>query len=193
MYALLRFQVAVGIDAIDLKSHRLDARLIPVQIIQHLQGITLTLRPAGVHAVQHTAPIAALRASRPGVELQNGIVFVILSRQQYTDPQSVQLPGKFIQFTADLRNQGDVLLLIAHLDQGQDIVVLGLKLAEILHGILHVFQFFHQLVGAVRIVPEAGSLHLHLQFFDSLGLVSQVKVNPSLPLMEFRKSEVLTS
>ena len=37
------------------------------------------------------------------------------------------------------------------------------------------------------------SLHLHLQLLDSLHLISQVKVNPSLPLKEFRRSAILSS
>ncbi len=193
MHALLRLQVAVSINAVDLESHGLDARLVPVQIVQHFQGKSFSFRPPGVHTVQHAAPVAAFRAARSGIQLQNGIVLVILSRQQYADSQPVQFPGKFIQFTSDLRDQGSIFLLVAHLDQGKDIVILGLQLAEILHGILHVFQFFHQFVGAVGIIPETRGFHLHLQFFNPLCLISKVKVNPSLPLMEFRKPEVLTS
>ena len=77
VHTLLRLQIAIGIQSIDLKSHRLDTGLVTVQVIQHLQLKPLALRPSGIHTIQHTAPVTALRAACSCIQLQNSIVFII--------------------------------------------------------------------------------------------------------------------
>ena len=172
VHALLRFQVTVGIDTIYLEGHGLDACLVPVQIIEHLYGKALALRPTGIHAVEHTAPVAALRAARSRVQLQNRVAFVILTRQQSSNAYLLKRVRKESKFLLYLRYQGGIVFLVAHLNQGLNILVTGFQLMIGLAGILHVFQFLHQLVGAFRIIPEIGCLHLSLKLFNPLLLGS---------------------
>ncbi len=64
VHAFLRFQIPVSILAVDLERHGFDPRLIAVQHIQRIDLISLFLCPSRVHAVEHTAPVTALRAAR---------------------------------------------------------------------------------------------------------------------------------
>ena len=136
MDALLGFQIPVGIGAVDLESHRLDARLVPVQEVQHFQIEALALRPSGVHAVEHAAPVAALCAACARVELQDGIVGIVLAGEQGADAQLLELRDELVQFAADVGNQGGVVLLVSHLDEGQDVLILAGELVAALHGAL---------------------------------------------------------
>ena len=124
MDALLRLQIAVGILAVDLEGDRLDTGLVAVQIVQYLYGKAMAFRPACIHTIEHPRPIAALGATRAGIQLQNRVVAVIFAGQQGLDGHGIQLRCESLQLRLDLRHQIRVILLIAHLDQGLDILIL---------------------------------------------------------------------
>ena len=193
VHALFRLEIAVGVFPVHLKGDGFDARLIAVQIIQDLYAEALFLGPSGIHAVEHAAPVAALRSARTGVQFQNRIVFIILSRQKSTDTQRLKLRRKGIQLAADLLDHAFILFLIPHLNQGFNVLILGFQTIDLIHCILEIFQLLHLLIGIIGVIPEAGSLHFPLQLFDLLRLFSEVKVNPSLPLMEFCKTVIPAS
>ena len=115
VYPLLRLQITIGIDTVYLKGNRLDSRFISIQEIQYFHGKPLALRPSVVHTVKHTAPVTALGTAGSRIQLQNRIVFVIFPGKQGSNAKLLQLGDKLIQFPANLRNHGLIVLLVTHL------------------------------------------------------------------------------
>ena len=134
--ALFRLQIAVGIGSVYLKGHRLDAGLVAIQIIQHLHAKALALCPSGIHAVKHGTPVAALRAACPRVQLEDGIMGVIFPGKQRTYPDILKGADKIIQLRPDICRKTFVLLLVPHLNQGFNILILPLKALDTFHCIL---------------------------------------------------------
>ena len=69
VHTFLGFQIAIGILAVDLERHGLDARLVSVQHIQRIHLISLLFRPSRIHTIEHAAPVAALRAAGARIQL----------------------------------------------------------------------------------------------------------------------------
>ena len=63
----LRAKIAVGVVPVDLHRDGLDPRLLSLQIVQDLYAKAPSLRPAGIHAVEHPRPVIRLRTARSGV------------------------------------------------------------------------------------------------------------------------------
>ena len=108
-----------------LKGNGLHTGLIAVQIIQNLHLEALSLDPATVHTVQHTAPVTGFCTARTGIKLHDGVIFVILSMQQSLDADVFKSLDKVIQHLLNLRNQLRIFLLVAHLDQCLHIFLFG--------------------------------------------------------------------
>ena len=95
MDAFLRFQVAVGIFAVDLQGDGLKSRLVAIQEIKHLGRKALFVRPALVHTIQHTAPVHRLGTTRARVQLEDRVAAVVLAGQEC-------LCAEFFQFFDEL-------------------------------------------------------------------------------------------
>ena len=132
----LGLQIAEGIASVNLNGHGLDSRFISVQIIQHLCCKSMLICPSAVHPVKHAAPVAGLSSSGSGIQTQNGVAVIVLSRKEGRQAQIFQLLGKIIHHLLDLRDHGRIILLISHLDQKADLLVSRLKLPEALYRIL---------------------------------------------------------
>ena len=123
VHALLRFQITIGILAIDLKGYRLNPGLIAIQIIQYLYCVSFFIRPAAEHTVEHSGPVAGLRPSRSCMERDDGIVLIILAGKQSLNPDILIRIDKAFQLPLDFRYQGGVIFLIRHLDQRLDLLM----------------------------------------------------------------------
>ena len=82
VHAGLALQEAIGVVALDHDICRLQAGLVAVEIVENFIGKAVCLGPAGIHAVEHGAPVLRLRAARARVEGQQRVVRVIFARQQ---------------------------------------------------------------------------------------------------------------
>ena len=111
-----------------LESNRFHTGLITVQIIQHFHLKTFSLDPAAVHTVQHTTPVTGFGTARTGIELHDGIIFVVLAVQQSLDADVLKCFDKIIQHFLNLRDQFRIFFLVSHLDQCFHIFLLGNKL-----------------------------------------------------------------
>ena len=180
VHAVFAAEPAVGILTVDLDGHGLDARHIAVQVVKNLDGIALALCPAGVHAVQHGAPVTGLRAAGARVQAEDGVVGVIFSGEQRLGLQLLQLMNKLIQHLPDLRDHSFVLFFVPQLDHVADVREAALQLLEPLHGILQAPVLPDDLCGFLRIVPESRLFHHAVQLGDPLLLVVKVQGVPDL-------------
>ena len=166
--AFLRFQITVCVLAVNLESHRFNSGFVSIQIINHIKRKSFTLRPSCIHAVKHTAPVAALRAARACVQFQDCIVPVIFTGQERTDTNILKRLLELRKFLLDIRYDCRVVIFISHLNQRQNIIILTGKCVHRINDVLKALRFLHLLIGFLRIVPESGRLHLPLQLFNLL-------------------------
>ena len=80
MNTLFGFEIAVGIFSVNLEGNGLDARLIAIQIIQHIHCKTMFVRPSGIHTVQHARPVAGLCSACSRMERHDRIILIVFSR-----------------------------------------------------------------------------------------------------------------
>ena len=80
--AVLALEIAVGVLALDHDRRALDAGLVAVEIVQHLELEAVLVRPLHIHAVEHLRPVLRLGAARAGVEGQNGVAVIVLAGEQ---------------------------------------------------------------------------------------------------------------
>ena len=136
VYAMLRFQISVSILPVNLKGHRLNSRFFSVQIVQDGSRKSMALCPAGIHPVQHAAPVTGLSSAGSGIQPENGIVSVIFSCQQRPKPQRIQLRRKLSQHLLDFREHRGIILLTGNLDQQANFLILVLEPFELIDRIL---------------------------------------------------------
>ena len=127
VHAFFRFQIPVSIHSVDLEGHRLHAGFLTLQKIQLFQSKAFALRPAGVHPVQHSAPVAGFRSARSRVQLDNRIVGIKFSGKECLDTDCFEILFKTIQHFLNLRNDRRVVFFVAHLDQRLHILFRGYK------------------------------------------------------------------
>ena len=114
--------------------------------------------PAGVHPVEHLAPVLGLRATGSGVEGHERIVAVVLPGEQGLQPRLLHALGELLKTLLKLRQHGVVVFLQSHLADGEKVLHLRR------HGVVFLQLGFQQLcldhdfLRPVRIVPEAGGL-----------------------------------
>ena len=162
--AVLALQKAVGVVPLDGDGRGLDARLIPVLVVQDLVGEVVALRPAGVHPVQHLSPVLGLGAAGAGVEGQNGVVAVVLPGEEGGHPGLLDLFLQRLEAGLQLLQQLRVVGLLAHLAQGRQVLPLGDQLVLAGDLVLQLLEPLLHLLGPLQVVPEAvlGGLVLQL-------------------------------
>ena len=172
VHSFFWFQIAVCVFSVYLEGNGFNAGFVAVQEIQDFHSKAFSFRPSGIHSVEHAAPVAAFCTACACVKLQYGAVLIILAGKKRADAQRFQFFREGIQLRTDFLRHRLVVFLISHFNERLDIVILGEQILNLLHGILQVLKFFHFLIGIFRIIPKSRSLHLALQFFDSLRLFS---------------------
>ena len=190
--AVLALQKAVGVLALDGDGGGLDARLVALLVVQNLVDEAVTLGPAGVHAVEHLGPVLGLGAAGAGVELQNGVVGVVLAGEQGGHPGLLHLLLQAGVFAFQLLQDLGVVLLLAHFAQGGQILPGGDQLLLAGDLVLQLLQALLHLLGALQVVPEAvlGGLVLQAGGLLSGALDVQsggqlVQLRPQLPQFLF--------
>ena len=181
MYAVLRTKEPVRVRPVDLKIHGLDARLVAVHQIHNIQGKALLISPPGIHAEEHGAPVAGLRAAGSRVQRDNGVILIVFTGQERGQPQLLQMRLEIIQFTPHILRRRGILILVGHLNQIENILILALESVCLLHGFLQILERLHLSVGLLRIAPEIRSLHLSGKLLDSLLLERNVQRIHTLP------------
>ena len=71
MHAILALEIAIGIVALYLHSHRLDACIITIKNIAYPDLIVMSLSITHIHPHQHLRPVLRLRATCTSIDLQH--------------------------------------------------------------------------------------------------------------------------
>ena len=184
--AVFALQQAVGILALDGNNGRFDTGLVTFLVVQRFPSVAVTLRPAGIHPIEHLAPVLGLGAAGTGVELENNVVCVILTGEQrgHTDlfDLGFQRGELCFQFFQDLF----ILRLLAHLAQGGQILPGAHEFLEAVELVLKLLQAGLHLLRALQIVPEAVLSGLILQTGGLLSHSVDVKGVPQLLQLRFQ-------
>ena len=189
--AVFALQQAVGILALDGNNGRFDTGLVTFLVVQRFPSVAVTLRPAGIHPIEHLAPVLGLGAAGTGVELENNVVCVILTGEQrgHTDlfDLGFQRGELCFQFFQDLF----ILRLLAHLAQGGQILPGAHEFLEAVELVLKLLQAGLHLLRALQIVPEAVLRGLILQTGGLLSHSVDVKGVPQLLQLRFQVPQLL--
>ena len=153
--AVLALQQAVGVLALNGDGGGLDARLVAVLIVQDLVDKAVALRPAGIHAVEHLCPVLGLGAAGAGVELEDGVGVVVLAGEQGGHPGLLHLFLQGGELRLQLLQDLGVILFLAHLAQGGQVLPGGDQLLLPGHLVLQLLEPHLHLLGTLQVVPEA--------------------------------------
>ena len=164
--AVLALEVAVGVLALDRDGGGLDARLLSALIVQGLIGEVVALGPAGIHAVEHGGPVLGLGAAGAGVDGQNGVVGVILARQQRGQPALLHLFFQCSVGLLQLRQQLRVVGLLPHLAQHRGVLPVLAELVKGVDLVLQPLDLLGHLLGGGQVVPESLLLRLGLEVLE---------------------------
>ena len=155
--AAFALQETEGVRARDAQGHALDAGFITGKIVQLLHGEMAPGSPAGVHAQQHLRPVLGFGAARTGVDLQDGVLVVLLAGEQHDQFRLVQ---QGIQAVLLFRQGFQGLVLAAFHSQFQPfvhVVMAGLEGIEAGDLILQLALFAQQGGQGLGIVPGIGA------------------------------------
>ncbi|CCY98557.1 uncharacterized protein BN514_00021 [Ruminococcus sp. CAG:17] len=133
----LGFQITVGVLSVYLEGYGFHTGLITVKVIQYFQCKSFFLRPSAVHTVKHSTPVACLCTTGSCVQLNDGILSVILSGKKCLHTDAVKACLEFVQHFLDLRDDLRIILLISHLDHG-----------------FHIFHLCFQIMVCLNIILE---------------------------------------
>ena len=137
MNTLLGFQITVGVLSVHLEGYGFHTGLITVKVIQDLQRKAFLLRPSAVHTIKHSAPVAGLCSAGSCVQLDDGVLSVVLSGKECLHTDAVKACLKLVQHFLDLRDDLRIIFLISHLDHG-----------------FHIFHLCFQIMVCLNIVLE---------------------------------------
>ena len=164
VHAVFAAQKTVGVVPLHQNGRGLDARLVALQIVQHLHGPVVACGKARVHAVQHLHPVLSLCAARARMEGQDGIVRVIFSIQQRHKAQLLPLGVQAVHGRVGLLRQGGVVVFRTHFQQRFGILQHGLQSGVLLQPVLQLAHLGKHRAGRCRVVVKlrAGALLLQL-------------------------------
>ena len=156
--AVLPLQEAVGVLALDHNGSGFQSGLVALLIVHNLVGEAVAFRPAGIHPVEHLAPVLGFGAAGTGLEAHHGVVFVIMAGEQGF--QAAGLHGLRQRGKAgfQLLQHGVVVLFLCHLADGHQVVPVRQHFLVMLDLALDLTGFDNNFLAFIRVVPEAGSL-----------------------------------
>ena len=117
------------------------------------------------------------------MECHDRIALIVLAGKQSLDPDILQGTLEALQRLLYLRNHRRIIFFIAHLNEHLNLFVLLFQLTVRLYVVFQGFERLHGFLRFLRVVPEIRLFHPSLKLLYPLLFSSEVKVNPSLPLM----------
>ena len=125
MDAGLALEEAVSIGTLDHNAGRFEAGFIAIEIVENLIGIAVALRPAGIHPVEHLAPVLGFGAAGACLEGDQGIVAVVLTGEERFKTRLLHLLLQVFIAGLQLVEHRLVIFLNGHLADGHHVVPLG--------------------------------------------------------------------
>ena len=157
---------AVGVRRVDREGRRLEAGLLGVRRVEHLDRVGVLLGPAGVHPHQHLGEVRGVDATGAGADGDQRLAGVVLAGQQGPDLERLDGlldPG---QLGLGLGQRRGVALLAAELDHELEVLEPAGQLGEPVDLALEDGEPSGHAGGVVLVVPEVGRGHLLAQVGD---------------------------
>ena len=168
--------------ALDDDGRRLDAGLIPIGLLDQLDVELSPFRPAHVHAQQHPRPVAALRAARPGMDFDIGVVGVGLARKQRFELAPFAFGFQGLEGSDSLGFGRRVALGFAELDQRRRIVEIALDLRQRTQPVFQHGALAHHLFGGFRGRSRGSDLRISRSVRQDVALAASTsKMPPQQP------------
>ena len=163
MYAVFTLEEAVGVFALNENIGGLDTRGIAILVVHDLIGKAVTLCPAGVHAVQHRAPVLCLGAAGTGVEGYERVVAVVLAGQQRAQLLLGNAVLQLLVAAFQLLKHGFVVFFDRHFADGEQVIAQLGHLVVRFNLALERAHAGDDLLALLRIIPETRLRGLDLQ------------------------------
>ena len=138
--------------------------------------------PAGVHPVEHLAPVLGLGAAGARMEADQGVVIVVMAGEQGLQPAALHVLLQLGEALFQLLQHGIVVLLGGHFTNGHQVVPGRTHLFVMLNFRLGLPGLDHDLLALFGVIPEAGGfLHgvepfqLIFQSFQIQGICQPIQ------------------
>ena len=175
VHAGLGAQPAVGVIAGHADRHALDAGHFAVALVDDLGLDAVAIGPFQVHAQQHRRPVLGFGPARARLNVEKGAVRVHLAGKHPLEFQALHDCREIRHVGLDFRRRGAVRFPGDHVEQFTGIAQAERQPVEALD---HLFEFgalTTQILGAVRVVPDARLFQLARYFLETFVLVVVIK------------------
>ena len=166
VHAVLTLKIAVGVLALDHDGRALEACFFAVQPVCQLDLEIVALCPAGDHTVQHQRPVLSLCSARAWVEGDDGVVAVVLARQQYLNALGFLFLNNSVQLGLNLAYRALVVFLDGHFSQRDCILKAGAESVVALDLVLSLLDGLEHLGGILLVGPEICVQSLLFQLYN---------------------------
>ena len=167
MHARFRLQPPISVGTANLQSNRFQPRPFPLAGLHDVDFVAALLRPSGVHTHQHLCPILRFCAALAGVQFDETIIAVCLTGQQADNLLVLGVLGESAQALNGLTHHFRLGLRLRQFDQTDRVGYVRLELGQSLDTRRQPIAFAHNLLRAVRIVPQRGILDAVVQLIKT--------------------------
>ena len=168
-------QPAVGVVAGHTDGRTLDSGYFAIALIDDLGLDAMPVRPFQIHTQQHGSPVLGFGAARPGLNVEKRIVRIHLAREHALEFQLFYFQTQAIDVSLDLFGCAGIRLFGGQFQELRRVAQGALESIQAADDLFELGTFLPQLLGAIRVVPNAGLLELALYFLQTLVFVVVIK------------------
>ena len=172
--AALDAEVAVGVGDVDLEGGALQAGLLGVAGVEHLDRVVVALGPAQVHAHEHLGEVGGVDATCAGADRDDGRALVVLAGEEGAHLELAHRLAHADELVLGLGEGLGVVLLLAHLDEGLEVVDPGVHAGDPVVLGLGAGEPGGDDLGLLLVVPEVRVGRLPLEVGDGRLELGQV-------------------
>ena len=180
MHSVLGFEIAVRELPGDLHGRALDPGSIPVLTVHQRGSETLPLAPPEIHPEEHLPPVLRLSASRPGMDREDGIPFVVVAAEHVAELEILHPLFHASQFAVDFQSKRLVTRLFGELQERLCIRERAAEEVPPVDPFPAGTDHLHHFLGRDVVVPELRGFGLFLELPDFLFFPVYVKDTPGV-------------
>ena len=173
--AVLPLQEAVGVLALDHNRSGFQTGLVALLIVHDLVGEAVTLRPAGVHAVEHLTPVLGFGAASACLKAHHGVVLVVMAGEQSFQTAGLHILCQRGKAGFQLLQHGIVVFFLRHLADGHQIVPVRQHFFIMLDLALGLAGLDNDFLALLRVVPETGGFLHSVQTLQLIAHPLQIQ------------------
>ena len=181
MHSALRAQPAVGVIALDLHRHALDAGDFAGGNLADLGVESAAFAPAQIHSQQHLGPVLRLGAAGAGVDRQPGVARIHFAVEHALKLQRLEPALAVIEILLDRKQRGFVILLARQHQQLGRVVQRNVQRLDRIERFEQRRALAPQIATAIGILPDLRRSQLLFHLAQALFLSGIVKDTPSTP------------